>query len=183
VNQTGGSLQEILVAIKQVNDIVAEIATASTEQARAMQEINTAVNQMDEMTQRNGALVEETSAATQTLAYQARQLSDLVGFFRIGDADATERRRESRFDCGPDDRVEIDGRNYALQNWSMTGLMAGPFERSLAIGTRCTVAVDVRRAGLRFTADAEVVRVDGSHVALKYQAAEADRQRIKAYFS
>lgn len=81
VNQAGGALTEIVSTVKQVTDIVAEIAAASTEQARAMQEINTAVGQMDEMTQRNGALVEETSAATQNLASQARELTRLVSFF------------------------------------------------------------------------------------------------------
>jgi methyl-accepting chemotaxis protein len=82
VNQTGASLEDIVNAIKKVSDIVAEIAAASREQATGLDQINTAVGSMDEMTQRNGALVEETSASAQALADQARQLADLVGFFR-----------------------------------------------------------------------------------------------------
>jgi len=183
VNQTGAALQEILGAVKQVNDIVAEIATASTEQARAMQEINTAVGQMDEMTQRNGALVEETSAATQTLAHQARDLSDLIGFFQTEAGSAAERRRESRFDCGKDDRVEIKGTQIGLQNWSATGLLAGPFEQPPKLGERFPVMADLQRAGLRFKAEAEVVRVDGKFVALKYRAANDDKRKIEAYFA
>ncbi|WP_341908704.1 methyl-accepting chemotaxis protein [Ferrovibrio terrae] len=183
VNQTGAALDEILTAVKQVNDIVAEIATASNEQARAMQEINTAVSQMDEMTQRNGALVEETSAATQTLAHQARDLSDLVGFFRSDDTASAERRRESRFDCGEEDSVEIGGKAYNLQNWSVTGLLAGPFDRAPRMGEKFTVAADLRRAGLRFKAEAEVVRVDGAFVALRYQASNDDKRKIAAYFA
>jgi methyl-accepting chemotaxis protein len=183
VSQTGGALQEILTAVKQVNDIVSEIATASNEQARAMQEINTAVGQMDEMTQRNGALVEETSAATQTLAHQARTLADLIGFFRDGSAATSERRQDSRFDCGEDDTVAINGSAVRLKNWSVTGLLAGPIEHPPQVGQRFPVEADLRRAGLRFKAEAEVVRVDGNFVAMKYRAADDDKRRIAAYFA
>jgi methyl-accepting chemotaxis protein len=86
VNQTGSSLTEIVSAIKKVSDIVAEIAAASREQATGLEQINTAVSSMDEMTQRNGALVEETSASAQNLANQGRQLAELVGFFRTDGA-------------------------------------------------------------------------------------------------
>uniref|UniRef100_UPI003510F0F0 methyl-accepting chemotaxis protein n=1 Tax=Ferrovibrio sp. TaxID=1917215 RepID=UPI003510F0F0 len=82
VNQTGSSLTEIVTAIKKVSDIVAEIAAASREQATGLDQINTAVGSMDEMTQRNAALVEETTAAAQALSSQSVQLADLVGFFR-----------------------------------------------------------------------------------------------------
>ena len=83
VNQTGTSLTEIVTAIKKVSDIVAEIAAASREQATGLDQINTAVGSMDEMTQRNGALVEETSASAQALAGQAKELTRLVAFFRV----------------------------------------------------------------------------------------------------
>jgi methyl-accepting chemotaxis protein len=86
VNQTGSSLTEIVSAIKKVSDIVAEIAAASREQATGLDQINTAVGSMDEMTQRNGALVEETSASAQALANQGREIAELVGFFRTGTA-------------------------------------------------------------------------------------------------
>ena len=88
VNQTGGSLTDIVTAIKKVSDIVAEIAAASREQASGLEQVNTAVGQMDEMTQRNGALVEETSASAQALADQGRQLADLVAFFKLGTGNA-----------------------------------------------------------------------------------------------
>jgi methyl-accepting chemotaxis protein len=83
VNQTGASLTDIVTAIKKVSDIVAEIAAASREQATGLEQVNTAVGSMDEMTQRNGALVEETSASAQALAGQAQELTRLVGFFRV----------------------------------------------------------------------------------------------------
>jgi methyl-accepting chemotaxis protein len=83
VNQTGTSLTEIVNAVKKVADIVGEIASASREQAVGLDEVNTAVANMDEMTQRNGALVEQTTASAQAMARQAQELADLVGQFRI----------------------------------------------------------------------------------------------------
>jgi methyl-accepting chemotaxis protein len=82
VGQAGESLNEIVGAVKKVTDIVSEIAAASREQATGLEQVNTAVGSMDEMTQRNGALVEETSASAQALSEQAAQLAQLVGFFR-----------------------------------------------------------------------------------------------------
>ncbi len=82
VGQAGESLTEIVTAVKKVTDIVSEIAAASREQATGLEQVNTAVGTMDEMTQRNGALVEETSASAQSLSQQAAQLAQLVGFFR-----------------------------------------------------------------------------------------------------
>ncbi len=89
VEQAGASLHDIVGAVKKVSDIVAEISAASREQATGLDQINTAVGQMDETTQRNGALVEETTAAAQSLSEQASNLMQLVGFFRLGDSGST----------------------------------------------------------------------------------------------
>ncbi len=83
VNQAGSSLTEIVTAIKKVSDIMAEIAAASREQSTSLDQVNTAVGQMDELTQRNGALVEQTSASAQSLAGQAEELNKLIRFFKI----------------------------------------------------------------------------------------------------
>jgi len=91
VTQAGHSLTEIVSAIKKVSDIVAEIAAASREQATGLEQINTAVSSMDEMTQRNGALVEETTAAAQSLSNQADELAQLVKRYKVDTAVAAER--------------------------------------------------------------------------------------------
>jgi methyl-accepting chemotaxis protein len=88
VGQAGETLTEIVGAVKKVTDIVSEIAAASREQSTGLEQINTAVGSMDEMTQRNGALVEETSASAQALSEQAAELAKLVGFFRTGSGSA-----------------------------------------------------------------------------------------------
>jgi len=84
VGQAGQSLQDIVIAIKKVSDIVAEIAAASREQSTGLEQVNAAVTQMDELTQRNSALVEETSASAQALSNQAQELTEVVSFFRVG---------------------------------------------------------------------------------------------------
>jgi methyl-accepting chemotaxis protein len=83
VNQAGTSLTEILASIKQVADIVAEIASASQEQSTGIDQINKALNQMDEVTQQNSALVEENAASAKTLEHQSESMNQKVAFFNL----------------------------------------------------------------------------------------------------
>lgn len=85
VNQSGATLDEIVVGVKRVTDIVAEIAAASREQSQGIDEINRAVSQMDQITQQNAAQTEELSATAGTLAAQASELEALVSWFKLGD--------------------------------------------------------------------------------------------------
>ncbi len=83
VNQAGEALTAIVDSIGRVTGKVQDIASASQEQAAGVQEINTSVTSMDEMTQQNSALVEESTAASQALSEQANKLTQLTGFFRL----------------------------------------------------------------------------------------------------
>jgi len=85
VRSTGEALSEIEALVNRVNDTVASIATAAREQATGLAEVNTAVNSMDQMTQQNAAMVEETTAASQTLAQESRELKSLLQTFRLSD--------------------------------------------------------------------------------------------------
>ncbi|HSS84101.1 MAG TPA: methyl-accepting chemotaxis protein, partial [Reyranella sp.] len=85
VNQAGTSLTEILASIKQVADIVAEIASASNEQSTGIDQINKALTQMDEVTQQNSALVEENAASAKTLEHQSETMNQKVAFFKLDD--------------------------------------------------------------------------------------------------
>jgi methyl-accepting chemotaxis protein len=85
VTQSGQTLEQIVSSVKKVSDIVAEIAAASREQSSGIEQVNKAVMQMDEMTQQNAALVEEASAASQSMADQARALNEMMGRYRLGD--------------------------------------------------------------------------------------------------
>lgn len=90
VNRAGTSLNEIVQSIKQVADLVADIANASSEQAAGLEQITKALSQMDEVTQQNSALVEENAATAKTLEDQQTAMSERVGFFRFGDGDVDE---------------------------------------------------------------------------------------------
>ncbi len=83
VRSTGDALTEIEALVNRVNETVASIATAACEQATGLAEVNTAVNSMDQMTQQNAAMVEETTAASQTLAQESRELKSLLQTFRL----------------------------------------------------------------------------------------------------
>ncbi len=87
VDKSGATMKDVVVSIKRVNDIMAEIAAASLEQSTGIDEISKAVNQMDEMTQQNAALVEQAAAAAESLLAQAEQLNEHVAMFKLDDAE------------------------------------------------------------------------------------------------
>ncbi|MDX5629638.1 MULTISPECIES: methyl-accepting chemotaxis protein [unclassified Brenneria] len=80
-NDAGQRMDNVQTAIRQVTDIISEIAAAATEQSQGIGQMNQAIGQMDEVTQQNAALVEEASAASQSLQDQATTLSSLVATF------------------------------------------------------------------------------------------------------
>lgn len=84
VSDTGTALRQIEGYIVTVNQHMDSIATSAREQSVGLGEVNTAVNQMDQVTQQNAAMVEETSAAGATLAMEANRLKELVGQFQFG---------------------------------------------------------------------------------------------------
>jgi len=85
VDNAGSSLEEIVQSIVKVAEIITEIASASTQQASGLDEVNTAMAAMDEMTQQNAALVEETNAAATSMDVNADDLVSTLAFFRRGD--------------------------------------------------------------------------------------------------
>ncbi len=83
VGKAGTALSEIVEAIKAVANIVADIATASSEQAQGIDQINIALTQMDEATQQNSALVEQNAATAKMLELQAKAMDECVAFFKL----------------------------------------------------------------------------------------------------
>jgi methyl-accepting chemotaxis protein len=83
VTESGQTLEQIVVSVKKVSDIVAEIAAASREQSSGIEQVNRAVMQMDELTQQNGTLVEEARASSHAMAEQARSLSNMMNRYRV----------------------------------------------------------------------------------------------------
>jgi methyl-accepting chemotaxis protein I, serine sensor receptor len=84
VARAGETMRHVSVAIQRVTDIMGEIASASGEQTRGIEQVNQAISQMDEVTQQNAALVEEAAAAAGSMESQADQLRAAVAVFRTG---------------------------------------------------------------------------------------------------
>lgn len=95
VTQATEKLSAILQAVQDNNELMASISSASSEQSSAIAEVTTAIRHMDEMTQHNAALVEETNAAIEQTEAQASELDQAVGVFRIEETAAAPMRVEA----------------------------------------------------------------------------------------
>jgi methyl-accepting chemotaxis protein len=84
VGETGESLGRIVLQFAQVHAAIAEIAASAQEQAVGLHQVNTAVNQMDQVTQQNAAMVEQSTAASHSLAGETEELVRLTGQFQLG---------------------------------------------------------------------------------------------------
>lgn len=93
VNETGSALGKIETQVVQINDLIVSIVTGAREQSASLAEINAAINQMDQVTQQNAAMVEQTNAATQGLSGEAVKLDSLVARFDTGAASGTARQQ------------------------------------------------------------------------------------------
>ncbi len=83
VHDAGAAMNEILSSVQRVSDIISEITTASAEQSNGIGQVNQAVNSLDQMTQQNAALVEQSAAAAASLKEQANKLTHSMSVFRI----------------------------------------------------------------------------------------------------
>jgi methyl-accepting chemotaxis protein len=125
VEQAGGTMDEIVNAVKRVTDIMGEISAASTEQSQGIEQVNQAVAQMDETTQQNAALVEEAAAAAESLQDQAGSLAQAVAVFKLEggggriNAPALPARR------APAERATLPGPERAMRKLSPS-THAGP---------------------------------------------------------
>ena len=84
VGETGKALERIVEQVAEITGVVADIAASAQEQATGLAQVNTAVNQMDQLTQQNAAMVEQSTAASHTLAGEAEELVTLIGRFDLG---------------------------------------------------------------------------------------------------
>ncbi len=84
VDSAGKTMDEIVGSVKKVSDLIAEIAAASQEQSSGIAQVNTAITQMDQVVQQNASLVEEATAATESMKEQAAALLRTVSRFRLG---------------------------------------------------------------------------------------------------
>ena len=78
-------MTDIVMQVKRVNDLIAEISSATIEQTQGIGQVGDAIHQLDQVTQQNAALVEESAAAAESLSQQAARLVEAVSLFKLGD--------------------------------------------------------------------------------------------------
>ncbi len=117
VTQSGQTLEKIVAAVKKVSDIVAEIAAASREQSAGIEQVNRAVMQMDELTQQNAALVEQATAASQSMVEQVGGLNEILARYDVGAVSSQAPRP---------DRVERSGAPRAGTSGAATAKKPAP---------------------------------------------------------
>jgi methyl-accepting chemotaxis protein len=83
VGEAGRTMADIVAQVRRVNDLIAEISAATVEQTQGIGQVGDAVSQLDQVTQQNAALVEESAAAAESLRAQAARLVEAVGVFRL----------------------------------------------------------------------------------------------------
>jgi methyl-accepting chemotaxis protein len=86
VSEAGGTMTEIVASVQRVSDIIGEISAASADQSDGISQVHSAVGHLDQMTQQNAALVEQSAAAAESLKAQARKLGALVAGFQLAGA-------------------------------------------------------------------------------------------------
>jgi len=141
VDKAGETMQEVVASIRRVTDIVGEISAASSEQSTGVAQVGEAITQMDEATQQNSALVEESAAAAESLKLQARQLVDAVAFFTLASASSAH--------AGP--AAQASGRTRraaasAAKPAAMPSSNHAPARSATLAGPGKTIAIDRRGA-------------------------------------
>jgi len=137
VDESGKALGEIVIGVKKVTDVMAEIASSSREQASGIEQVNRAITMMDDVTQQNAALVEEASAAAQALNDQARGLIQLMARYDVGDAPAAATSRPARA-AAPGRTTPPTERRAAKRPW--TGLNDSAGRSSRKTDSRATAS-------------------------------------------
>jgi methyl-accepting chemotaxis protein len=107
VGETGKALNRIVEQVSQINGVMAEIASSAQEQASGLEQVNIAVNQMDQVTQQNAAMVEQATAASHALTREADTLANLMAQFRTGGDSPSTRVEPARAANAPGPRPRI----------------------------------------------------------------------------
>ena len=96
VDDAGKSMADIVAQVKRVTDLISEISAASVEQTQGIGQVGDAINQLDQVTQQNAALVEESAAAADSLKQQAAKLAGVVSVFKLGGGESYQARAEAQ---------------------------------------------------------------------------------------
>jgi methyl-accepting chemotaxis protein len=126
VTDSGNTLEQLVSAVKQVSDIIAEIAAASQEQSSGIDQVNKAVMQLDAMTQQNSALVEEASAASASMADQAWALAEMMDKYHVSQEGVAAGSAASADSRGGTAQPETQERRGTARPWAKADAKTHP---------------------------------------------------------
>jgi methyl-accepting chemotaxis protein len=112
VTEAGKTMKDLVIQVRRVTDLLGEIASATLEQNSGIGLVNNAVNQLDQMTQQNAALVEQSAAAATSLREQAGQLAQAVAIFKLGQQES--RKVIAKASATSRDRVAVASPSSAV---------------------------------------------------------------------
>ncbi len=113
VAQAGESMHEIVASVRRVTDLIGEISAATHEQQDGFAQVNQAVSNLDQMTQQNAALVQESSAAATAMNEQAQRLAQVVSVFKVGQMAAMQSMRPVPMPVQPRAAAPVASRDSA----------------------------------------------------------------------
>ena len=150
VAEAGQSMAEIVASVQRVSDLIGEITASSTEQRDGIAQVNQAVTHLDQMTQQNAALVEESTAAAASMRDQAQHLADVIAVFNVGAMPARAPAAPRR--AAPAARVVASSAPRQVAAPARVGAgkskpaVAGPAKKAAAPAPRIAAAPPVRKA-------------------------------------
>ena len=129
VDQAGITMNEIVDSIRRVTDIMGEITAASQEQTNGIEQINLAVIEMDNVTQKNAALVEEAAAAAGSLQEESAALSRLVSVFKLNNAQIAAARHATIRQVTPKPKAAVRNTRLAAPKSAARAAQRAPLKR------------------------------------------------------
>lgn len=136
VAQAGESMHEIVASVRRVTDLIGEISAATHEQQDGFAQVNQAVSNLDQMTQQNAALVEESSAAASSMNEQAQRLAQVVSVFKVGQMAAMQPVRSMQRHVQPKATAPVASRDSAATANTATKAAARQVARPEAAAPR-----------------------------------------------
>ena len=142
VAQAGESMHEIVASVRRVTDLIGEISAATHEQQDGFAQVNQAVSNLDQMTQQNAALVEESSAAATSMNEQAQRLAQVVSVFKVGQMAAMQPVRSMQTHVQPKATAPVASRDSAVTANTATKAAPRPVSAKLesAVTKKTTAA-------------------------------------------
>ena len=131
---SGEALERVIAAVGMVGQLISEIAAAGVEQRQGIEQINTAITEIDTTTQKNASLVEETASASEMLVNQATEMMKLVQKFKINEEQIMDEAAERQYAMNMENLKQMDSRGTAHGGGNGNGRKHGAVNHAAILG-------------------------------------------------